>query len=104
GFDWEHVDDVWAKVHEEIDELKEADKSGDPERFTDELGDLLFALVNLSRFEEVWAELALEQTIGKFGRRFRHIEEVARREKRELSSMTLAEMDAAWEQAKSQEA
>ena len=100
GFDWDNIEDVWGKVHEEIDELKEAYESKKKDRFEDEMGDLIFALVNLSRFQDVWAEIALGKTIQKFTRRFHYIEETARSQGRELSSMSLQEMDELWEKAK----
>lgn len=100
GFDWETIEQVWEKVEEEFGELREAYRSGDHARTEDELGDSIFALVNLSRFLNQWTEISLGKTIDKFGRRFRHIERVARERGRELSDMTLAEMDAIWEEAK----
>jgi tetrapyrrole methylase family protein/MazG family protein len=103
GFDWGDVKDVWAKVREEIDELEEALTGGDPERAEDEFGDLLFVLVNLGRWKRLNAESALQRTNAKFERRFRHIEARARETGRVLDSMTLAEMDALWEEAKESE-
>jgi tetrapyrrole methylase family protein/MazG family protein len=100
GFDWEHVDDVLAKVDEELREVRTALAAGRPEDVREELGDLLFAVVNVARFVDVDPERALQQTVRKFIRRFCAMEtEFARRGKR-LEDSTLAEMDAAWERAK----
>jgi tetrapyrrole methylase family protein/MazG family protein len=103
GFDWDKIEDVWRKVEEELGELREAHESGDAASFEHELGDLLFALVNLSRFRKTWAEFALDGAAKRFQRRFQHIEETARREGRELVTMTLEEMDALWDEAKLKE-
>ncbi len=96
GFDWDNIDDVFAKIKEEIAEF-EAERAGcDRERLKDELGDILFALVNVARFLDLSAEDALNGTIGKFMRRFAHVEkEIARR-----GRMTLAEMDEIWNRNK----
>ena len=105
GFDWEHIGDVYKKVLEEIDELHSLmeDNSSPIERIEDELGDLLFALVNLSRFLKVHPEEALQRTTEKFIKRFKYIEDEAHKQGRQLKSMTLEEMDALWEAAKLQE-
>jgi len=100
GFDWEHVRDVFAKVHEEIAELESALAAGQIVEVRAELGDLLFALVNLSRFLNVQSELALHDAIGRFIERFRYIEQRAAEQGRRLEDMTLAEMDALWNEAK----
>jgi len=101
GFDWEHVGQVWAKVEEEICELKyEVAHGTTPEKREDEFGDLLFALINYSRFIEVNPETALERTNRKFIRRFRYIEEEAAKKGKKLHEMSLAEMDELWEKAK----
>ena len=104
GFDWERVEDAWAKAHEEMRELEEAYREGQPDKIVEELGDLLFAVVNVSRFLKVEPEGALAGTIQKFTRRFRFIEEEARKAGRRLSEMTLGEMDELWNQAKLDEA
>lgn len=97
GFDWERVEDVWAKVEEELDELRQA---ATPEQRAEELGDLIFALVNLARWFEVDAEDALRMTNAKFRQRFAHIEDEARRRGMALQDFSIAEMDALWEAAK----
>jgi tetrapyrrole methylase family protein/MazG family protein len=101
GFDWDDDKDVWAKVHEEIEEFRQVVESGDADASCDEFGDLIFALVNVSRRKGFSAENALQRTNQRFHRRFEHIETRAREEGRDLDSMSLAEMDALWEEAKS---
>lgn len=103
GFDWKEVDQVLAKVKEEIGEFEEALKKGDRERMQDELGDLLFALVNIGRFIEVNPEDALHKAISRFISRFRHIEESIARSGRTWDEVTLDEMEMLWEEAKSME-
>jgi len=103
GFDWERVEDVLRKVDEEMRELKEALQSGSRKAMEDELGDILFMLVNLSRFMGINPEDAHRKTISKFIRRFRYIEMKAAEEEKRLSEMTLAEMDKLWDEAKAQE-
>ncbi len=100
GFDWKHIDDVFAKVEEEIKEFKGAVKEKKADEIEDELGDIFFALVNVARFLEINPEDALRKTISKFISRFRYIEEKAKEAKKELSDMTLEEMDKFWEEAK----
>lgn len=100
GFDWRKVEDVIAKVNEEIAEFGEALDSGNRDSMEDEMGDLLFAVVNLARFCEVDPELALRRTLKKFISRFKHIEEYAASHGIEIEDMSLEEMDAIWEAAK----
>jgi XTP/dITP diphosphohydrolase len=100
GFEWEHKDQVWEKVEEEQAELKEAIEEGDPKKVEEEFGDLLFSLVNFARFLDVDAENALEVTNKKFIHRFTRMEEHALASGKELSSMTLTEMDALWNDIK----
>lgn len=100
GFDWEDIEDVIAKVDEEIQELKDVYKSKNVERITDEMGDVFFALVNLARFLKVQPELALTGTINKFIRRFEYIEQESAKAGRKLEEMSLAEMDVLWNEAK----
>ena len=104
GFDWDNVGQVWAKVEEEIGELKyELANENTPGKREDEFGDLLFALINYSRFIDVNPETALERTNRKFIRRFKYLEEEAAKEGRQLHDMTLSEMDEIWNRAKSLE-
>lgn len=100
GFDWDHVEDAWQKVLEETEELHEAYSTMDRDRMEDEMGDLLFAVVNVARFLKIQPELALTGTINKFIRRFEYIETKSREAGKELTEMTLAEMDALWNEAK----
>lgn len=96
GFDWPQVDDVWAKVAEEVDELKEACSARDGDAMQEEFGDVFFSLVNLGRFLHLSAEDALRQAIGKFERRFRGIEQELARRGRRIEDATLEEMDGIW--------
>lgn len=104
GFDWPKIEPVWGKVEEEIKELKTAASSGDKARTGEELGDLLFSLVNLARFLDVEAEDVLAQTIDRFTRRFQYIETKLREADKSLDQSTLEEMDRLWEEAKKLEA
>lgn len=99
GFDWENGQQVWDKVIEELDELREEVKD-DSNKKEEEFGDLLFALVNYSRFIEVNPEDALEKANVKFKRRFQYLEEHARKDGKALYDMSLKEMDVYWEEAK----
>ncbi len=101
GFDWDHPEQVWAKVLEELEELKETVETGaSHEMKENELGDLVFAIVNYARFIEVNPEDALEHTNRKFISRFNHLEENARKLAKPLHEMTLKEMDVFWNEAK----
>lgn len=100
GFDWEKKEDVWAKVEEEFLELKDELKAGDKARTEEEFGDFLFALVNAARFEEIVPESALQMCNAKFTKRFEYIEAKALEMGKQLTDMTLAEMDEIWNEAK----
>ncbi|NOZ56903.1 MAG: nucleoside triphosphate pyrophosphohydrolase [Calditrichaeota bacterium] len=100
GFDWEKTEQVWEKVREELGELEEAYRRGDQEAIQEELGDVLFAIVNLSRFLHVNPEDALRLTVDKFSRRFRAVEEELRRRGKSAEEADLEEMDAIWENHK----
>ncbi len=100
GFDWDDPKDALLKVREETDEVLEAMEKGDALKVEEEIGDLLFAVVNVSRFAKVQPELALGATVKKFIRRFEHVEKRSREMGMELTSMTLAEMDKLWDEAK----
>lgn len=102
GFEWDTREQVWEKVLEEMAELQEAVASGSQERSAEELGDLLFSLVNYARFLQVDAENALEKTNKKFIYRFTKMEEAAAARHQMLTDMTLAEMDALWNSIKKQ--
>ena len=103
GFDWDKPVDVWAKVSEELDELKVELEKGDKQRSTEELGDFIFSVINAARLYHLNPDNALEHTNQKFIRRFNYVEEHSIRAGRPLSEMTLAEMDALWEEAKIKE-
>jgi tetrapyrrole methylase family protein/MazG family protein len=100
GFDWDHVDPVFAKVLEELKELEETLFTRDQERMEAELGDLLFAIVNLGRFLSINPEDALRKTIARFTRRFSHVEDSLHARGKGLQEASLEEMDALWEEAK----
>ena len=100
GFDWEHKEDVWAKVKEELLEVDAELEAKDQERLTDEMGDLFFALINACRLYGIDPEGALERTNKKFISRFNHLERRAEEQDRSLHEMTLSEMDGYWNEAK----
>lgn len=100
GFDWTEIADVWKKVHEELDELKEAAALKDKKKIEEEFGDLLFSLVNLSRFLKVNPEDSLRQTIAKFSRRFKRVESELKKQGTSPHDSTLAEMDEIWDRIK----
>jgi XTP/dITP diphosphohydrolase len=100
GFDWEHTHQVWDKVLEELNELKAEVNKSDKVKTEEEFGDLLFALINYSRFIDVNPEDALEKTNKKFIKRFTYVEENAKKAGKDLKNMSLAEMDVFWNEAK----
>ncbi len=100
GFEWDTTDQVWNKVEEELAELKEAVEMGVKANMEDELGDVFFSLVNYARFLQIDAEYALEKTNKKFIDRFTEMEKEANEQNKFLQDMTLAEMDALWNQIK----
>ena len=100
GFDWDNTDDVFGKVFEEIDELKAAYKSRNEADIHEELGDLMFSVINLSRFLKVNPELALNDSTDKFVNRFRKIEQEAKIQGKDIDDMTFEEMDSLWEKVK----
>lgn len=103
GFDWTELKDVLAKVDEETAEVKQAIGEKDPARIGEEIGDLLFAAVNLARFQGINAEECLDGAIKRFVSRFQQVETLVRKEGRQLKDCTLAELDAHWEAVKSGE-
>ncbi len=100
GFDWTEIEDVMAKIEEELSELKQALASGNPSRIKAETGDLLFSIVNLSRFCRISAEEALETMIARFINRFHVVEDLIHHQGRTLPECSAEELDAAWEAAK----
>jgi len=106
GFDWEKKEQVWQKVEEEMQEFKdefnvESNQPIDKGKAMAEFGDLLFSLVNYSRFLDIDAEEALERTNKKFIKRFQYLETESAKDGKKMGEMTLAEMDEYWEKAKS---
>ena len=102
GFDWEDKGDVWAKVHEELDELESELRREDKDKSTAELGDFLFSVINAARLYKLNPDNALEHTNQKFIRRFNYLEDHTIKEGKDLHNMSLAEMDAIWDEAKRQ--
>ncbi len=100
GFDWEDADSVWEKLDEELSELKDACAGNNPKRIRDEMGDVLFTLVNLSRHLHINAEEALRLAVDRFIRRFDEMRSTLEKDGRPLEEFTLEEMDAAWEKVK----
>lgn len=103
GFDWDNVNCAMDKVKEELNEIKEVYNCEDKSIIEGEVGDLLFACINVARFLEVDGELALDKTIKKFIKRFSYIENEAIKNNKNLKDMTLEEMDKLWEEAKTSE-
>jgi tetrapyrrole methylase family protein/MazG family protein len=103
GFDWTHTEDVMDKIEEELHELKASLKTNNIDYIREEIGDLLFSLVNLCRFVDVNAEEALSASVAKFTERFSYIEKKLTEEGKELTAATLKEMDDLWNEAKQKE-
>ena len=102
GFDWDHRDQVWDKVEEEINEVKHELMNGqDKKKTEDEIGDLLFSIINAARLYDVEPETALERTNRKFIHRFKYLEKKALELGKSLKEMSLEEMEAIWQEAKS---
>ena len=100
GFDWEEKEQVWDKVYEEFGELKEEISHMDTDKMEAEFGDLMFSIINAARLYKINPENALERTNQKFIRRFNYLEEHTIKQGRDLKSMSLAEMDEIWNEAK----
>lgn len=107
GFDWQQLEDIFTKLHEEIDELRaaihrhaESETEADHARVREELGDLLFAVTNIARHLQLEPEAALKSTNRKFRRRFHHIEQSLQAQGRTLDTATLDEMESLWQEAK----
>ena len=103
GFEWKNIKDVWLKVDEELNELKEAVETEKQDDIEAEFGDLLFSLVNYARFLKIDPELALERTNRKFIDRFNKMEKMAEAENKIFHDLTLEEQDELWNKAKSKE-
>ena len=100
GFDWEEPAQVWQKVQEELEELNEEIKKGNKENTEKEFGDVLFSMINYARFIGVNPENALEKTNKKFINRFQFLEKAAKKEGKNISDMSLTEMNVHWENSK----
>lgn len=101
GFDWDNREQVWAKVNEELAELKEEiDSNAEKAKVESEFGDVLFSMINYARFIDIDPETALERTNKKFIKRFQYLESESKKDGKELSDMTLEEMDEYWNAAK----
>ncbi|TCP25750.1 XTP/dITP diphosphohydrolase [Tenacibaculum skagerrakense] len=100
GFDWEEPHQVWEKVQEELNELNEEIEKGNQQNIEKEFGDVLFSMINYARFIKVNPENALERTNKKFISRFQYLESKAKEIGKELSDMSLAEMDVFWNESK----
>jgi MazG family protein len=102
GFEWSNPREVWEKVEEEMKELEEAVLSGDPADIEEEFGDLMFSLINYARFLSIDAETALERTNRKFIHRFMKMEEAVVLSGKQMTELSLAELDAIWNTVKKQ--
>ncbi|TNE27743.1 MAG: nucleoside triphosphate pyrophosphohydrolase [Bacteroidetes bacterium] len=100
GFDWDNRTQVWDKVHEELNEFQEAVESGNREEMEAEFGDVLFSMINYSRFVDLDPEMALERTNKKFISRFKFMETAIREDGKSMSEMNLEELDYYWDKAK----
>jgi XTP/dITP diphosphohydrolase len=103
GFEWDNKEDVWLKVQEELNELRTAEKTGGQSEIEEELGDVLFSIINYARFIGCDAETALEKTNRKFKGRFEKMEKAAAESGKPLQQMSLKEMDELWNQIKSKQ-
>ncbi len=100
GFEWENKEQVFEKIEEEINELKEVEQTAEQEKIEEELGDVFFSLVNYARFLQIDADHALERTNQKFIQRFTQMEQEAISEGKQLTQMSLEEMDGIWNRIK----
>jgi len=100
GFDWEKIGQVWDKIHEEIQELKEAQSNGNKSHIEEEIGDVIFSIVNLARFLNISAESALRKTNRKFVTRFKDVETELKKRGKEVEDSNLEEMDEIWNTVK----
>ena len=100
GFDWENIESVWEKFNEEVDELKVAQSSGVQEKIQEELGDLLFTIINLSRFMNVSSENALRKSNKKFIHRFKLLEKKVKNMDKKVNDLSVDELNKIWEEVK----
>jgi XTP/dITP diphosphohydrolase len=101
GFDWDNKEQVWEKVLEELNELKHEVENNNKEKMEEELGDVIFSIINYARFIDINPDDSLEKTNKKFIKRFQYIEQEASKINKSLSNMTLEEMEVYWQQSKS---
>tara|TARA_B100001013_G_scaffold100301_1_gene56609 strand:- start:807 stop:1583 length:777 start_codon:yes stop_codon:yes gene_type:complete len=100
GFDWENIEQVWGKINEEIQELKEAQTDGIKKHIEEEIGDVIFSIVNLARFLNISAEFALRKTNKKFTTRFKAVEDELKNRGKTVEDSNLEEMDTIWNEVK----
>ena len=100
GFDWENIEQVWGKINEEIQELKEAQTDGIKKHIEEEIGDVIFSIVNLARFLNISAEFALRKTNKKFTTRFKAVEDELENRGKTVEDSNLEEMDTIWNEVK----
>ena len=100
GFDWDNKDEVWEKVFEEIQELRKAEALGNKDLVEEEMGDLIFTLVNLCRFLDISSDNSLRKSINKFTMRFKYLEKVIKQQNRKLDDVDFSELNEIWEQGK----
>ena len=100
GFDWQEIPPVFDKIAEEVEEVREAIDTGQAAQISDEIGDLLFSVVNLARHCHVDPETALRHSTSKFSRRFEHVEKSAAQRSLDLTQQPLAVLDTLWDEAK----
>ena len=103
GFDWKNSKDVWKKINEELNELKNAEKGGNIDHIENELGDLLFSIINLARFLDISADNALRSTNKKFKNRFYFIEKTLNESGKNIEDCSLKELNNIWKKAKTKE-
>ena len=100
GFDWENIEQVWGKINEEIQELKEAQTDGIKKHIEEEIGDVIFSIVNLARFLNISAEAALRKTNRKFTTRFKAVEDELKNRGKTVEDSNFEEMDTIWNEVK----
>ena len=100
GFDWDNIDGVFDKINEEISELREALAQKDRDHIEEEVGDLLFAAVNASRFSGICAETALSRSSAKFIERFSEMEKLAAQNDKKLDELDMSQLEELWQESK----
>ena len=100
GFDWDCVEDAWSKVEEEINELKQEATKNNQSKMLQEFGDVLFAIINIARFYQIYPEEALQTTNVKFKKRFQYIEQALMKDNKTFEECSLEQLDQLWEDAK----